>query len=248
MHALSAMFAIRNFMKLIRFLRLGFMWQIVFVSILLAGCASTLRSDVTSFQRWPADAASSSYSFKRTGQQVSSLEHNAYEDLARQELKQLGLREAAAGATARFTVMLDYGVSTKTVTSTEPVWDNFSTWNDPLFYPSWRYRSGFWPSQPYYYFQPYSYPYAFAPRIVGYTTVSREVNKRRLRLEIAEGATKVFEATATSSGANATLSVTMPYLVRSVFDGFPGNNGQSRALVFDVDKGQVKSSRVIRPN
>ncbi len=58
----------------------------------------------------------------------------------------------------------------------------------------------------------------------------------------------MFEATATSSGATATLSVTMPYLVRSVFEGFPGNNGQTRALVFDMDKGQVKSSRVVRPN
>ncbi len=101
--------------------------------MLLTGCASTLRSDVTSFQRWPANAASSTYSFKRTGQQVGSLEHSAYEDLVRQALKPLGLNEAGAGAKGRFEISLDYGVSTKTVTSTEPVWDTFSTWNDPFF-------------------------------------------------------------------------------------------------------------------
>ena len=239
-------------MKSIQFLQRGFLWCLAILSVLLTGCASTLRSDVTSFQRWPANAASSTYSFKRTGQQVGSLEHSAYEDLVRQALKPLGLNEAGAGAKGRFEISLDYGVSTKTVTSTEPVWDTYSTWNDPFFYPSWAYRPGFWPAYPYRYYHPYAYayayPYSFGPRIVGYTTVNREVNLRRLRLEIAEGATKVFEATATSSGATATLSVTMPYLVRSVFEGFPGNNGQTRALVFDMDKGQVKSSRVVRPN
>jgi hypothetical protein len=83
--------------------------------------------------------------------------------------------------------------------------------------------------------------------VVGYRTVSRDVSTRRLRVDIAEGANKVFEASATSSGANATLAVTMPYLIRSVFDGFPGTNGQSRSVEFDVDKGVVKNRSVAQP-
>ena len=89
-------------MKSIQFLQRGFLWCLAILSVLLTGCASTLRSDVTSFQRWPANAASSTYSFKRTGQQVGSLEHSAYEDLVRQALKPLGLNEAGAGAKGRF--------------------------------------------------------------------------------------------------------------------------------------------------
>lgn len=232
-------------------IRRGLFLCLAIVSLLLVGCAATLRADVTSFQRWPANAAGGAYSFKRTGPQVDSLEQHAYEDMARVQLNRVGLQEAAAGATARFTVTLDYGVSTKTVTSTEPVWDNYSGWHDPLFYPGWSPRSRF--GSPYFharypYDYPFAYPYSFGPGIIGYTQVSREVSLRRLRVEIAEGATKVFDATATSSGANATLSLTLPYLMRSVFEGFPNNNGQTRALVFDIDKGQVKSSRVIRPN
>ena len=203
-----------------------------------------MRADVTSFQRWPANATGGTYSFKRAAAQVDSLEQHAYEDLARAQLNQLGLQEVAAGATARFVVTLDYGVSTKTVTSTEPVWDNYSAWRDPLFYPGWSPRSRF--GSPYFY--PYAYPYSFGPGIIGYTTVSREVSLRRLRVEIAEGSTKVFDATATSSGANASLSLTLPYLMRSVFVGFPNNSGQTRALVFDIDKGQVKSNRMTQPN
>ena len=237
-------------MKSNPFIRRGLLSCLAVVLLLLAGCAATLRADVTSFQRWPANATGGTYSFKRTGPQVDSLEQHAYEDLARVQLNQLGLQEAAAGVTARFAVTLDYGVSTKTVTSTEPVWNSFSGWHDPLFYPGWSPRSRFGsPFSPYHHARyRYAYPYSLGPGIIGYTTVSREVSLRRLRVEVAEGATKVFDATATSSGANATLSLTLPYLMRSVFEGFPSNNGQTRALVFDIDKGQVKSSRVIRPN
>lgn len=238
-------------MKSNPFIRRGLLSFLAIVLLMLGGCAATLRADVTSFQRWPANATGGTYNFKRTGVQVDSLEQHAYEDLARVQLNQLGLQEAAAGATARFAVTLDYGVSTKTVTRTEPVWDSFSSWHDPLFYPGWSPRTRF--GSPYFHSRfpftyPYAYPYSFGPGIIGYTTVSREVSLRRLRVEMAEGATKVFDATATSSGANATLSLTLPYLMRSVFEGFPSNNGQTRALVFDIDKGQVKSSRVIRPN
>jgi Domain of unknown function (DUF4136) len=235
-------------MKSNPFIRRGLLLCLAVMSLLLAGCAATLRADVTSFQRWPANATGGTYSFKRTGTQVDSLEQHAYEDLARAQLNKVGLQEAATGAAARFAVTLDYGVSTKTVTSTEPVWDNYSVWHDPLFYPGWSPRSRF--GSPYFYpfAYPYAYPYFFGPGIIGYTTVSREVSLRRLRVEIAEGATQVFDATATSSGANATLSLTLPYLMRSVFEGFPNNSGQTRALVFDIDKGQIKSSRVIRPN
>lgn len=64
-------------------------------ALLLSGCASTLRSDVTSFQRWPANAAGGTFGFKKLAGQEGSLEHASYEDLARIELNKLGLKEAA---------------------------------------------------------------------------------------------------------------------------------------------------------
>ena len=212
--------------------------------LLLTGCASTLHSDVTSFQRWPANAASSTYSFQRTAAQDGSLEHHAYEDLARLELTQLGLKEAVAGAKGRFEVALGYGVSTRTVTSTEPVWNSFGGWYDPYFYPGWGGWPGWssnWGPYPY-----YTSPYG--PSVVGYRTVSRDVSTHRLRVEISEGPNKVFDTSATSSGSNATLSLSMPYLMRSVFDGFPGTNGQTREIEFNMDKGVVTNRRIKQPN
>jgi hypothetical protein len=203
--------------------------------LLTAGCASTLRTDVTSFQRWPANAAGSSYTFKRVGSQEGSLEHSSYEDLARAELSQLGLKEAAAGSRGRFEVSLDYGVNTRTVRAREPIVANPTYWHPAYHHPTLGWRPGYWASSPY------------GSAVVGYRSVNRDVSTRRLRVDITEGTGKVFEASSTSSGSNATLSVSMPYLIRSVFDGFPGTNGQSREVEFDVDKGSVTNRRVAQP-
>jgi hypothetical protein len=224
-------------------------WLIVLSlgSLLLAGCANTLRSNVTSFQRWPADTVSSAntinaiYSFKRLPGQQNSLEHGSYEDLVRAELNRLGMKEAAAGSKGRFEVSLDYGVNTRIEKRSEPVWDDrpfgYSQWRPAYHHPGIGWRPGYWVHE----------PFGYAPRVVGYQTVSRDVNTRRLRVDISEGAAKVFEASATSEGGSRQLSNVMPYLVRSAFDGFPGTNGQARVLEFDVEKGQITKRGVMQP-
>jgi Domain of unknown function (DUF4136) len=205
------------------------------LSLVLAGCATTLRSDVTSFQRWPANAAGSTYSFKRVAGQEASLEHKTYEDLARTEMGKLALTEAPQGSKGRFEVSLDYGISTRTVQSQEPIWDHASYWHPAHYHPHWGWRPGYWAPSPY------------GPSVVGYRTVLQDVSTRRLRVDISDGGNKVFEASATSSGASASLNTIMPYLIRSVFDGFPGTNGQNRVLEFDVDKGAVSKRGIAQP-
>ena len=217
-------------------------------SLILAGCATIVSSEVTSFQRWPANAAGATFSFKRLANQANSLEHSSYEDLARAELAKLGLKEATmppgtptpanaiAVARGRFEVTLDYGVVTKTINSKEAVWDNApSYWHHSYFHPQWGWQPGFWSRD------------QFNSRVVGYRTVSRNVSTRRLRIDISEGTVKLFEASATSSGSNNALPVTMPYLVRSIFDGFPGANGQVRTIEFDTEKNEIKSRQAKQP-
>jgi Domain of unknown function (DUF4136) len=211
---------------------LGFL---VALSLLLTGCATTLRSDITSFQRWPANAAGSSYSFKRMAGQETSLEHKTYEDLARTEMAALGLAEAPVGAKGRFEVSLDYGINTRTYLSREAIVDHPSYWHPPRYFHNGGWQPGYWAPSP------------FGPTVVGYRTVSQDVSNRRLHVDISEGANKVFEASATSSGSNASLPSIMPYLIRSVFDGFPGTNGQNRVLEFDVDKGVVSKRGIVQP-
>jgi Domain of unknown function (DUF4136) len=201
----------------------------------LAGCAATLRSDVTSFQQWPANTTGATYGFKRLGKQAESLEHKSYEDLARIELNKLKLVEAPAGAKPRFEVSLDYGIATRTERTREPVWDDRIYWHPPYYHGTLGWRPGYWAHDP------------FGPQIVGYRTVYRDVSDRRLRVDISEGGAKVFEASATSSGSGKSLPIVMPYLVRSVFLGFPGTNGQVRVIDYDVDKGTLKALSVKTP-
>lgn len=205
------------------------------LSLLLTGCATTLRSDVTSFQKWPANAAFSSYNFKRLAGQEASLEHKTYEDLARTEMVKLALTEAPQGSKGRFEVSLDYGIKTRTLISREPVWNQASYWRPAHYHPHSGWRPGYWAPSP------------FGPNLVGYRSVSQDISNRRLRVDISEGGNKVFEASATSSGANSSLSAIMPYLIRSVFDGFPGTNGQNRVLEFDVDKGVLTKRALAQP-
>jgi hypothetical protein len=198
-------------------------------ALLLGGCASTLRSDVTSFQNWPTNSAGATYSFKRIGKQAESLEHKAYEDMARAELAKIKLAEAPAGTKARFEVNLDYGLQTRVERSREAVWDDRVYWRPSYWHPSLGWRPGYWARDP------------FGPSVVGYRTVSRQVNTRHLRVDISEGNAKVFEASASSSGSQTSLPVVMPYLIRSVFEGFPGTNGQVRMLDYDTELGTLKA-------
>lgn len=194
-----------------------------------------LRSEVTSFQQWPANAAAGTYSFKRVAAQATSLEHKTYEDLARAQLAPMGLAEAPEGSKGRFEVSLDYGIKTRTHVSREPIVNHHNYWHPPRHFHHGGWRPGYWAPSPY------------GPTVVGYRNVSQDVSTRRLRVDISEGAAKVFEASATSSGANASLGAVMPYLIRSVFDGFPGTNGQQRVLDFDIDKGVVSKRSVVLP-
>ena len=59
-------------------------------ALLLSGCATTIRSDVTTFHQWPAQIEDKSYAFEAPLQQDDTLEWRAYQDLVRGQLARLG--------------------------------------------------------------------------------------------------------------------------------------------------------------
>ncbi len=65
------------------------------MALLLGGCATTIRSDVTTFQQWPATIADKSFAFEAPAAQEDTLEYRSYQDLVRGELKKLGFNEAS---------------------------------------------------------------------------------------------------------------------------------------------------------
>ncbi|HRA78659.1 MAG TPA: DUF4136 domain-containing protein, partial [Burkholderiaceae bacterium] len=75
--------------------------------LLLAGCATPLRGQLTAFHEWPADAPRT-YRFVRAGTQRDSLEHATWEKVLRAELARAGFQEAP---NPRFAIGFDYRVS-----------------------------------------------------------------------------------------------------------------------------------------
>lgn len=54
------------------------------LALLLGGCATTIRSDVTTFHQWPAQMEDKSYVFEVPSPQDDTLEWRSYQELVRE--------------------------------------------------------------------------------------------------------------------------------------------------------------------
>ncbi|MDP2035172.1 MAG: DUF4136 domain-containing protein [Polaromonas sp.] len=209
----------------------------VLAASLLTACASPIVTQVSNFNQWPSDATGSSFSFilppSSPSQPPPELELATYQAYARQELEKLGLRQAAPGQPARLQVELGWVSQPQERTYRQPVYDDRL-----VFYPPYRNAAG-------QVFPGYWAPSRFGPtylgdRIVPYTVQFNQINLRILdtRGSPAGQPRAVFESHAVYEG-QAALPTMAPYLVRAVFDGFPGQNGQVRRVDFDRETGAV---------
>ena len=201
---------------------------------LLAACASPISAKVTSFNQWPADVVGASFSFIRPADALNDLEQQAYEGYVRVELEKLGLRQAAAGQPGRIQADIVTATGARNKKYREAIYrDNY------VFLPPYRDAAGN-------VFPGYWAPDRFGARYVGDREVTREVRFSNLRLRLldsqgsAPGKPRaVFESRAVYEGDNEDLADLVPYLVRAVFDGFPGQNGRVRTVKFDSKTGAM---------
>ncbi len=192
---------------------------------LLAGCANTLTAKVTRFNQWPADAAGQTYRFTAAEPQ-RELELVAYQAQVASELQRIGLKPAANGQPTRFEVDVQANLSERQRQQLVPVYSDQWAYVPPWRDAQGRLHGGHWVPDP------------MGSRYVGDRSVIRTVQHSSLKLRISEPAAKrtVFEATAVHESAEQDLVEVVPYLVRGVFQDFPGANGQVRRLSFDLPK------------
>jgi hypothetical protein len=203
---------------------------------LLGACASPITTQVTSFNQWPADAAGSTFSYVSRMDSTRVLEQSTYEGLVQAELEKRGLRRAAAGQVGR--IQVDVGTSTRSEDKTflQPVYqDNYVYW--PGYRDSMgRIFPGVWAPDP------------LGPRYVGDRQINTTLQTTTLQLRLLDsrGSTPdqprtVFESRAIfeGEGRQDNLPLVVPYLVRAVFDNFPGQNGQVRVVRFDRKTGEL---------
>ena len=209
-------------------------------SLLLAACASPLTTKVTSFNQWPPDATGATFSYTRPADKLNDLEQQTYESYVQFELEKLGLKLAAPGQVGRIQVDLSTGSTLRNQQVREPIYQDNYVFLSPYRTASGNVFPGSWIRDP------------FGPRYVGDREFTRVLQSSSLRLRLldTQGMTPgkpraVFESTAVYDGLNdnlVNLVNLVPYLVRAVFDGFPGQNGRVRLVKFDRESGKLLSN------
>ncbi len=188
---------------------------------ILAGCTTMLSANVTTFQKWPANVEGQTYRIAPADKGQDTLEYQTYADMIRAAIGRVGLIEAQGGAKPRFMLAFEYDNPMRqgwTERMYDPYFDGpFMPWGGlGVFRGGWGWGGGFYAT----------------PTIVN---VPVEVYENTLTVTIRDMAsdTQVFRTTARSATRNSQLPSIMPYLVRAVFDGFPGNNGQVRDVEYE---------------
>lgn len=198
---------------------------------LLSGCGS-LAAKVTNFNAWPADAAGARFSFRPPTEGATGLEQATYESYVRAELERQGLRAAEPGQRARLQVEVIATEAERTRTWLEPIYQHAPVYVAPYRDARGVVYPGYWAPDP------------FGPRWIGDRQVARTVQLNRLKVLIYDTAggspRPVFDATAVYEGdTDDELAQRVPFLVRAVFDDFPGRSGRVSTVRFDPRTGEV---------
>jgi len=193
------------------------------LALLLGGCATTIRSDVTTFHQWPAQIADKSYVFEVPPASEETLEWRSYQELVRGQLARQGFTDAE-GATPALSVSMRFMTTVIPVRVLEPMMT-------PYFYQSARfgYRGygrrylGGWYSP---FYDPFWGPYP------AYQSSIEEHYRRELQVSIksARDGKRLFDVTVHNTSRNMSTPDIMPALVQSAFEGFPGPSGVARRV------------------
>ena len=118
-------------------------------TLALAGCATTIRSDVTTFHQWPANLTSKTYSIDAPDPADDTLEVRSYLDLVRGQLARLGFTEAGADAALKVKMRFrTTDVPVRVVQAVDPFWgpsSRFGYWGSPYRRSAFRgFYDPFW--------------------------------------------------------------------------------------------------------
>jgi hypothetical protein len=221
-------------LSLFRFSRAWLVCGLLVLLALLSGCASPITARVSSFQQWPADVLGSNFGFLAPVDHTRELEQASYAGLVAVELNKQGLQPAASGQPARILVDMNVSSQLENRSYSRPVYQDQYVYRPGFRDAAGRIYPGYWMLDP------------FGPRYVGNQQLMQtvQVSSLRLRLLDTQGPAgssprTVFESTATHEGSPAPLPSVVPYLVRAVFEGFPGANGREQVIRFKPDTGEV---------
>ncbi|MFL6672886.1 MAG: DUF4136 domain-containing protein [Massilia sp.] len=190
--------------------------------LLLGGCATTIRSDVTTFHQWPAQIEDKSYAFEAPPAQDDTLEWRSYQELVRGQLAKLGFHDSGASKPALL-VSMRFTTTDVPVRVIQPAYS-------PFFYPPSA-RFGFYRHRRFGgFYSPFYDPF-WGP-FPEYEVEIQHAYRRELQVAIksATEPKRLFDVTVHNISGELSTPKLMPALVQSAFEGFPGPNGVARRV------------------
>jgi hypothetical protein len=201
--------------------------------MLLSGCATTIHSNVTAFNDWPADIQEKSFAFEAPQGADDTLEYRNYQVLVSNELGKLGFRQAADGQQPKLLVGMKFFTIDHPVRVLEA--------DDPFMGPYWgpgygrfgRYGWGGY-SRFGYGYSPFYDPWRFGPSMVQERIKHQYQRELRVTINSTAGR-KLYDVTVQNTSSVQATPHVMPALVQSAFTGFPGQSGVPRKIDIKIE-------------
>jgi hypothetical protein len=193
------------------------------LTLLLGGCATTVRSNVTTFNQWPAQLQDKSYAFEQPAPQENTLEMKHYQELVRAQLSRLGFHDSGASKPNLL-------VSMHFMTTDVPVRTLAAA--DPYFYGPSRFawvggRRHYWSG---WYRSPFYDPFWGPGPIYEERIVHQYHRELKVGIRSEADGRQLFDVTVRNNSSEMSTPKIMPALVQSAFEGFPGPNGGARVV------------------
>ena len=196
-------------------------------------CTPTFNANVNRFQAMPVAQGQTFIIKAADAKLANSLEFDHYASLVSQKLTALGYQTASATDSAALIVSVDYGVDegkekTRTIPGSGfgygfgPSYSYFDPWYRPIGYWPRRYRHG-----RYGYVSGFYDPFMFGSgydQQENYTVFTSGLN---MTIESRTDGKRIFEGKAQAMSLNDNLTYLVPNLVEAMFNGFPGNSGET---------------------
>jgi hypothetical protein len=199
--------------------------------LLLSGCATTIRSNVTTFHQWPDQLPDKTYVFEAPPAQDDTLEWRTYQNMVRGELTRLGFQDAGASGTPSLAVSMRFMTTDVPVRVIQPVFSHFDHYWMPRSAFMRPYRSrfggyGYWRG----YYSPFYDPFWYGTPSYQETIVHHYQRQVQVGIKSAKDGKRLFDVTVKNLSRNMSTPDIMPALVQSAFAEFPGVSGVARTV------------------
>lgn len=198
------------------------------LTLLLGGCATTIRSDVTTFHQWPEQLPDKTYVFDAPPAQDDTLEWRSYQNMVRGELSRLGFQDAGAAGTPSLQVSMRFMTVDVPVRVIQPVYSHFDHYWMPRTAFMRPYRGGYgyrrgWHS-------PFYDPFWYGTPMYQESIVHHYKRELQVGIKSARDGKRLFDVTVNNLSRTMSTPRVMPALVYSAFAEFPGVSGVARTV------------------